>query len=287
VRVPDASPALDDATVRRQYERAGAARWAVDVSTFGAALARSVAHRFGPAPTAEALEPYLASLHVSDLALACACIAGNDTAWEQFIRELRPQLYQAARTIAGDDGRELADSLYANLYGLSEAEGRRKSLLAHYHGRSRLLTWLRSVLVQRHIDRLRVTKRLDPLPDDEGGAALLDRTPAEDPDRDPLVRHAQTAVDAAIDALDARDRLRLRLYYGQDMTLAAIGRVLGEHEATVSRKLEKARRALRYQVEQALAEQGLSPAAISRAFELAADAPDLQLDRLLARAEDG
>jgi uncharacterized membrane protein len=71
------------------------------------------------------------------------------------------------------------------------------------------------------------------------------------------------------------------------MTLAAIGRVLGEHEATVSRKLEKARRALRYQVEQALAEQGLSPAAISRAFERAADAPDLQLDRLLARAEDG
>ncbi len=66
------------------------------------------------------------------------------------------------------------------------------------------------------------------------------------------------------------------------MTLAAIGRVLGEHEATVSRKLDKARRTLRAEVERALAAQGLAPAAITRAFELAADAPDLQLDRLLA-----
>ena len=71
------------------------------------------------------------------------------------------------------------------------------------------------------------------------------------------------------------------------MTLAAIGRVLGEHEATVSRKLDKARRTLRAEVERALAAQGLAPAAVTRAFELAADAPDLQLDRLLARAEDG
>jgi IS30 family transposase len=94
-------------------------------------------------------------------------------------------------------------------------------------------------------------------------------------------------VDAAIDALDARDRLRLRLYYGQDMTLAAIGRVLGEHEATVSRKLEKARTSLRHHVERALAAGGLAPAAVARAFELAAEAPDLQLDRLLAREEDG
>jgi RNA polymerase sigma-70 factor (ECF subfamily) len=286
VRVPEASPALNGDSIRRLHEKAEASRWLVDVGVFGAALTRSVTHRFGPAPPAEAVETYLASLHVSDLALACACIAGSDAAWEHFVRELRPQLYQAARTIAGDDGRELADPLYAELFGLSEVDGHRKSLLSHYHGRSRLLTWLRSVLVQRHIDRLRVTRRLEPIPEDESARPLPDRRPAHDPERDEMVARAQAAVDTAIDGLNPRDRLRLRLYYGQDMTLAAIGRVLGEHEATVSRKLEKARQALRQQVERALAGQGLAPAAIARAFELAADAPDLQLDRLLARAED-
>jgi RNA polymerase sigma-70 factor (ECF subfamily) len=287
VREPDASPALDGVSVRRLYDKAEAARWALDVARFEAALERSVAHRFGGAADAADVEAYVASLHVADLALATACIDGSDAAWEHFIRQLRPQLYQAARTVAGDEGRELADALYANLFGLAESDGHRKSLLAHYHGRSRLITWLRSVLVQRHIDRLRATRRLDPLPDDEAARPLSDPAAPVDPERDSLVAHAQTAVDAAIDTLDAKDRLRLRLYYGQDMTLAAIGRVLGEHEATVSRKLEKARQTLRRQVERAMADGGLAPAAIARAFELAADAPDLQLDRLLARAEDG
>lgn len=252
------------------------------------AIARSLDHRFDGDATDDAAAVYLESLHLDDLALACACIDGHDGAWEHFIRQFRPQLYHAARTIAGDDGRELADALYGELFGLPGKDGERRSLLAHYHGRSRLITWLRSVLVQRHIDRVRVTRRFEPLDDEATGAsARAARTAEPDPEREALLGHAQRALDAAIDALEARDRLRLRLYYGQDMTLAAIGRVLGEHEATVSRKLDKTRRAMRAGVERALALQGLRPGAIARAFELAADAPDLQLDRLLTRAEDG
>ncbi len=287
VHAHDAGPLLDAQIVARLYESSGGSRWQLPLEAFAAALRRSIGHRFPSPPDAAALEAYLSSLHVGDLALAVACIEGNDAAWEHFIRELRPHLYSAARTVAGDDGRELADSLYAELFGLRETEGRRKSLLAHFHGRSRLLTWLRSVLVQRRIDSLRATRRLEPLPDEEHGAAATSSPADRDPDEAPLIRHAQAAVDAAIDALEPKDRLRLRLYYGQDMTLAAIGRVLGEHEATVSRKLDKARRTLRQQVERAMRERGLAPEAIARAFELAAEAPDLQLDRLLARAEDG
>ena len=283
----DPGATLDPRLVERLYESADGARWQLPRRAFAEALQRSVGRRFSDDLDASAVEGYLASLHVRDLALAAACIEGRDVAWEHLIRELRPQLYTAARTVAGDDGRELADSLYGELFGLREAEGRRKSLLVHYHGRSRLLTWLRSVLVQRHIDRVRATRRLDPLPDAESAAALAAPTPAPDPERDRLIQHAQRAVDKAIDALDPKDRLRLRLYYGQDMTLAAIGRALGEHEATVSRQLEKARKTLRQQVGRVMAEQGLAPPAIARAFELAADAPDLQLDRLLSRADDG
>ena len=279
---------FDQAASGRLYARSGAERWQVPAERLRTAVERSLDHRFPGAATDAEAAVYLESLHVDDLALACACIDGHDDAWEHFIRELRPQLYHAARTIAGDDGRELADSLYGELFGLPGKDGVRRSLLAHYHGRSRLITWLRSVLVQRHIDRVRATRRLEPLEDEGTGASSQAAVaPDPDPERDTLIGHAQRALDAGIDALEAKDRLRLRLYYGQDMTLAAIGRVLGEHEATVSRKLDKARRTLRSQVERALAAQGLAPAAIARAFELAAGAPDLQLDRLLARSEDG
>ena len=63
------------------------------------------------------------------------------------------------------------------------------------------------------------------------------------------------AVGEAVAALAARDRLRLGCYYGQDLTLAQIGRTLGEHEATVSRHLARARREIREHVERELRER--------------------------------
>ena len=274
--------------VTQLYDRCNAGKWGVLRDEFANALAGSVAHRFPSPPSAREQSQYLEALHLEDLALAIGCRLGHDAAWEHFIRDLRPSLYQAARTIAGDDGRELADSLYAELYGLPAADGTRRSLLAYYHGRSRLITWLRSVLVQRRIDRVRSTRRLTALDDIQEPAAMPASTSAAaDPDRAQLVERAQAALDAAIDALAPRDRLRLRLYYGQDLTLARIGILTGEHEATVSRKLEKTRRAIRSDVESRLAAQGMPPEAVRQCFEYAASAPELQLDRLLARAEDG
>jgi RNA polymerase sigma-70 factor len=278
---------IDDRTLARLHRTSGAIGWGVSVDAFGEVLCASVAHRFASAPAAAELDVYLASLHVGDLALACACRAGHDGAWEHFIRELRPGLYASSRIIAGDDGRELADSLYAELFGLPGPDGERRSLLAYYHGRSRLITWLRSVMVQRLVDRRRANARFEPLEDDEPLDAPSPRL-ATDPERQRLSALAQQALDAAIDGLDARDRLRLRLYYGQDLTLARIGRLLGESEATVSRKLERARRTLRSEVASILrSRHGLSAAAVQLCFEYAADAPELQLDRRLAGAEDG
>jgi DNA-directed RNA polymerase specialized sigma24 family protein len=119
-------------------------------------------------------------------------------------------------------------------------------------------------------------------------ADVLSTTVAPDPERQRLSMLAQKALDTAIDGLEARDRLRLRLYYGQDLTLARIGRLLGESEATVSRKLERARRGLRSDVSYVLrTRHGLSESAVQQCFQYAADGPELQLDRLLAGTEDG
>ena len=49
----------------------------------------------------------------------------------------------------------------------------------------------------------------------------------------------RAVLAAAIAALAPRDRLRLACYYAQEMTLAQIGRLTREHEATVSRQLRK------------------------------------------------
>ncbi len=285
--MPTHRSAIDPGTLTRLHESSGAARWNVSPQTLADALDAGLAHRFAEPPTAQQLESYLATLHLQDLALACACRDAHEAAWDHFVREIRPALYASARAIAADDGRELADSMYAELFGLPGADGVRRSLLAYYHGRSKLITWLRAVLVQRHIDRRRREARLTPLDDDEPATAdSQTREATPDPDRDALVAKAQRAVDDAIDALEPRDRLRLRLYYGKSLTLARIGKLLGESEATVSRKLDRVRRDIRTGIERRLREEhGLADAAVRQCFEYAAEAPELRLDRVMSGAD--
>jgi RNA polymerase sigma factor (sigma-70 family) len=284
------------ATLERLYGVAGADRWQVPALAWAEALHASVTARFPADASERETRSYLESLHLADLALAVACRAGHGPAWDQFVLDLRPGLYASARAIAGEEARELADGLYADLYGLGDPESGRRSLLAYFHGRSRLSTWLRSVLVQRQIDRKRQDVRVQQFdPDDPLDEARVPPAPPRaaasypgDFERRHFVRVTQAALESAIDALAPRDRLRLRLYYGEDLTLAQVGRITAESEATVSRKLDRARRELRRLVEQALrSEHGLAASAIAECFEAAADAPDLQLTRLLTRAEDG
>jgi RNA polymerase sigma factor (sigma-70 family) len=260
------------AVVARLYRRADAARWSLPEASFAAALERSLCRRFsGDAPAASDVVVYLESLHVEDLALASACARGDDRAWEHFVSTLRPVLYRAAAAIVGAEaGRELADSLYADLYGLDDSGCGRRSLFDYYHGRSALAGWLRAVLAQRSVDRVREQSRCEPLPDDAEMAAPAAGTSPADPDRPRLLALFRTALLAALGGLDARDRLRLAWYYADELTLAQIGRQFGEHEATTSRKLERTRRGLRAAVERRLAgEDGLTQEQIALCFEYA------------------
>src|SRR5436309_12331287 len=200
---------LDDAQVERLYRQANAGRWHVPVGHFAEALDASVDRALGAkAPTKRELDRCLASLHLEDLALACACAAGDEAAWEHFIREQRPRLYRAADHIDPSGGaREIADALYAELYGLRERLGARDSLFRHYHGRSSLATWLRAVLAQRHVDRIRAHRRVESLSDDETAAAIPVRTPPPDPDRARFLLLIKDALAAALLRLPPRDRL--------------------------------------------------------------------------------
>ena len=241
---------------------------------FSRALGASAASVAGDRdPGSRELARVLESLHLEDLALAVACAAGHEAAWEHFVGEFRPVLYRSADAIDPSGGaRELADSLYADLYGLGERDGQRRSLFAYYHGRSRLATWLRAVLAQRHVDRIRAQRRVDPLPDEDAGEGHASPAAPPDPDRPRLVALIKDALAAVLSRLGARDRLRLSLYYAQQLTLAEVGRVTGEHEATVSRQLTRTRRAIRDDLERQLRDEArLSDAEITQGFAYAMD----------------
>jgi DNA-directed RNA polymerase specialized sigma24 family protein len=105
-----------------------------------------------------------------------------------------------------------------------------------------------------------------------------------DPHRSEYVALAQRALDESLAALSDGDRLRLRLYYGQGVKLAQIGRMLGEHEATVSRKLERVRKDLRRDIEQRLRAYGISEQAVPECLAQAAGAAELDVSRAMGSA---
>ena len=269
----------------------------LSVVALGEAVDRSLAHRFRDTePDERAVAAYVGALRGADLGLAVLLGAGDEVAWEHAVLTYRPPLFRAARALVGDDagGRELADSLWAELYGVGhsraslEPAAERRSLLRYFHERSTLATWLRSVLAQRHVDVVQSRQRIDSLDAEENGHpehSLADRlAPHEDhsPDRSRLASLFRHVLEAALASLDPPDRLRLACYYVQQLTLAETGRILGEHEATVSRKLARTRRHLRRAVEDALGVQHrLSAAEIAQCYEYVVDETPLDLREVL------
>ncbi|HVH50320.1 MAG TPA: sigma-70 family RNA polymerase sigma factor [Candidatus Bathyarchaeia archaeon] len=304
-RLPEACAAL----TRRLFAESPASRWQLSFQSFQSALTRSAAKRFSESsPSLEKIQEYFASLHMKDLVLACACADGSENAWNEFVAEYRSYLRAAAATIlrrpiADPAALDLADSLFADLYGVSGGKTGGRSLFRYFHGRSSLKTWLRAVLAQRHIDAVRAEKKFDPLDDGaEDGERrrvpeLSVSEPPSDPHRDVYLERFREALTVALASLDVRDCERMRLYYAQDLTLAEIGRELGEHESSVSRNLERVRRELRGTVEGLLragkaaanggpvaqggaGSAGMSDAQIALCIQYAAEDSAMDLDKL-------
>lgn len=278
----------------RLHRQAAAGRWQLPAADFAAALERIAVARFkGHVSSPGEVDQYLESLHLEDLALACACARGSEAAWNHFVREYRPILLRiAGRGQQADRARDVADSIYGELFGLGERDGERRSLFDYFHGRSTLAGWLKAVVAQRLVDKARTARRVEPLPDDEPAAREADDGAGAslelEPDRRRFLGLVRQAMGVAISALDPRDRLRLTLYYTQDMTLAAIGRVLSESEATASRKLERTRVGLRTAIERRLREvDQLTDEQVAQCFDHARTDPAFDLARTLPPPEPG
>lgn len=259
------------------YAKAEAATCGLTPDEFSAILlAIGTKHNYNQppntAPTGAQQEAFFRSLHLSDLALAQACALGREPAWQRLFTLYRQPLTRAAIAITGNAslGEELADSLYAELYGLRSAEdATRKSPLTSYTGRGSFLGWLRTTLAQRHIDHHRRTRRESPLDDFDTPAATAVPPPPE------LARLAD-AVRATLAGLPGEDRFLLASYFLDRRTLAEIGRTLNVHEATISRRLKRLTGDLRHRLLQILQSGGLSKRAAEEA--LGADPRDLEIN---------
>ncbi len=292
--------------IQQWSNQAGVHRWGMSTERFTRELVRCGALRFRDVvPSSAELQNYLGTLHLEDLALACACADGTEHAWEYFMRTYRGYLRACAaamlkRSAAAPEAQELADSLFAELYGLSE--GKRGALLRYFHGRSALKTWLRAVMAQRLVDKIRAGRKFEELDAEDGAGVKVghanSNSPAADPHRQRYLQLFSAALQTALNNLPPLDARRLKMYYAEEKKLAEIGRVLGEHESSVSRHLEKVRRDLRHAVEEILragsgsgfadgqaGAAGLSDAEMALCFEYAAEDAPIDLDNLFSQRE--
>lgn len=257
------------------HAKAGCKEIGLSHESFAVILAEVGAkHAAGLAQTE--VRTFFLTLRVDELALARACAAGHEMAWELFLTRYREKLYLSALRIVREDSaaHDLADTLYADLYGTTTREGQRVSKLASYTGRGSLEGWLRTVLAQEYVNRYRKTKRLVSL-DEESEEGVQFRAP--DPEPVPSADNRLSgATDQALATLRPEDRLVLSAYYLDGRTLAEIARMLGVHESTISRKLDKLAKSLRKQIVTALTRGGMSRRQAEEALEV--DVRDLQVD---------
>jgi RNA polymerase sigma-70 factor (ECF subfamily) len=272
-------------TTTALYERSGAAAYGLSAERFAAILDEILRKHIASNPAADAGQhaDFCAGLRLEELALARACAEGNERAWHDFISRYRQKLHSMALHITRDSahGAELADSLFADLYGVNVRAGVRHSKLVFYTGRGSLEGWLRTVMAQEFINRYRKLKRTVSLDEqiEEGVQFAAPADPAGRSNRvsdDASDQQLEAATDEALAELSAEDRFTLASYYLDGRTLAEIARTLGLHESSVSRRLDRLAAGLRKRILAGLRLRGMSHAQASEALE--ADVRDLQLN---------
>ena len=271
----DAAPPQAQQFAASLYERSGAAAYGLDCEQFVAIL-KDVQQKYLPQASADQAREFCTGLRLEELALARGCAAGNDRAWQDFIARFRQKLHGMALHITRDNthAAELADSLFADLYGVNPRAGVRNSKLTFYTGRGSLEGWLRTVMAQEFINRYRKQKRMVSLEEqtEEGVQfAAAEAAPAGTFDQ-----RLESATDQALGELSSEDRFVLAAYYLDGRTLAEIARALGLHESSISRRLDRISGGLRKRILACLRERGMSHAQAAEALET--DVRDLQLD---------
>jgi RNA polymerase sigma-70 factor (ECF subfamily) len=257
------------------HAKSGAEKFGISRDDLAVILGE-VAQKYVGAESGAQVRAFCLSLKIEELVLARACAAGNERAWEVFMARYREKLYEVGLQITREEsaGRELSDSLYADLYGTVSRDGVRVSKLASYTGRGSIEGWLRTVMAQEHVNRYRRQRRMVSLDEEaEEGVQFAAATTAPVASVDPRL---ESATDEALAALSPEERFMLAAYFLDGRTLAEIARMLSVHESTISRKLDKLAKGLRKQILAGLGRRGMSRRQAEEALEV--DVRDLTLN---------
>ena len=268
---------IDARLAAELFARSGGSAYALTLAQFTVIL-HNVVHRTEGIAGAgkEQISAFLGTLKLDELALANGCAVGNQHAWDVFLTKYPESNYQSARSITRNEttGRELADSLYAELYGLGPMEDRR-SKLALYSGRGSLAGWLRMVLAQSYINQIRAGKRFVSIEEEEEEHGRQFPA-APGPAASATDSRIKEATDEVLTSLSTEERFLLSSYFLDGRRLAEIGRTLGVHESTISRKMDKLLSGIRKRLRKGLERRGMSRRQAEEALEI--DVRDLELD---------
>lgn len=253
-----------------------------------------------PNTPAADINKFMDEIQADDLCLIVACEQGDEKAWTDLVERFTTTVRSAARSVSSneDAAEDLAQSIWAELYGLRvRDDGRRATKLAYYSGRGSLAGWLRAVVAQLSVDAFRKQSKLVQTEED----ADLDRLArdasisetstfaaggVQNPEQSLTNRftreNLQQALTQAVGELAAEDRLLVKLYYFDNLRLREAGVVLGVHEATASRRLTRIQTDLRKRVSQILVdERGWTKAEAERSFAEVAQHLETDLEALI------
>jgi RNA polymerase sigma-70 factor len=251
--------------------------------------------------SATEVRQFVDALNADDLCLIVACEKADETAWGDLVKNFDATVKSAARKIAAnnEDAEDLASSIWAELYGLKhDKDGKLKTKLSYYSGRGSLAGWLRAVIAQLAVDQFRKESKFVQIEESRefenlanesaeknDGAKLISHSdnPEENFSENEARKNISAALQKAIAELEAEDRLILKLYYFDNLKLKDIGQMLGFHEATASRKLDRLQKEIRKQTEKNLmAEHGWRQDEVKRFLSETASKLDIGLEKLFA-----
>lgn len=277
---------------------------ALDVSVLAARINAALQkYLLGDVPDAAAsqINDFLDALHADDLCLIAACEQGDEAAWLELIEKYGAMVRAVSRSVSPseDKAEDLAQSIWAELHGLRLREdGKAGGKLGYYSGRGSLGGWLQAIVRQLAVDVHRKESKLvqtetdadfDSLARDNGNASHYVSSHAPlDPEQSFAARELAGTLEQSfarvIDELTAEDRLLVKLYYFDQLSLREAGALLCVHEATASRRLARLHKELRARLETILMKDcGWSQRETSGALSSAPAGLEIDLESLLRK----
>jgi RNA polymerase sigma-70 factor, ECF subfamily len=223
-------------------------------------------NKYQPNASNAQIKEFIDSLNADDLCLITACERGDESAWEDLVKNFDSTVKSAARSISKntDDAEDLANSIWAELHGLRKDDaGNLRRKISYYSGRGSLGGWLRAVVNQLAIDEFRKqskfvqieeTREFENLANENEDGLVIPthETPEQIFSEKQSQKDVSESLKEAIATLEAEDKLLIKLYYFDNLNLKTIGATLGFHEATASRKLVRVQNDLRKSTEKIL-----------------------------------